>query len=119
MPADRKRGCVEKRLPGNRLLGRFHVRHDVFRRLLCAGGKAGQRQRRTHDFEEIAAAFVVDPLRRLPGKFAVQEILKAFDAKPARRDCASKPAPFACSSFARMDVKFKESLFSLIVLYRL
>ena len=38
--ADRKCRGVEKRLAGNQLFRRFHVRHDVFGRLLRAGRQA-------------------------------------------------------------------------------
>jgi len=76
---DRICSGIEEGLAGNRLFGRFHIRHDVFGRLLRAGGKSRQRERCAHDLQEIAAAFIVDPFRRLPGEFAVQEVLETFD----------------------------------------
>ena len=75
---DRKGRGIEQRLSGNRLLRRFHIWHEHFGRLLGAGGKPCQRERCAHDLEEIAAALVVDPLGRLTGKFAMQEVFEAL-----------------------------------------
>ena len=73
---ERKRGCEKQRPARDDILGLAHVRDDFLGRLLRAGGNAGERQRRAHQFQELAAPLRVVPLGRLLGKLAMEILAK-------------------------------------------
>src|SRR5262249_17762638 len=74
---DRPRG--EKRVAGEDLLGRGHVRRGGFVWLGGPGGQAGGGQRCAHELQEFPAPRLIGfPLRRESGKFAKEEVLKHF-----------------------------------------
>ena len=68
----RDRGREEQRPARNQVLRLPDVGNDLFGRLLRAGADAGQRQRRAHQLQELAAPLGIVPLRRLLGELAVQ-----------------------------------------------
>ena len=66
--------------PGNQLFRLPHVGHDVLGGLARAGGQAGQRQRRAHQLQKIAAAldavFILAPADGLARELALQQLLE-------------------------------------------
>jgi len=79
--ADGKSGGVEERFAGDQLFRRFHVRHHVLGGLFGAGTESGQGERRAHNLQEVAPAFVVEPFAGLTGEFSVEKILEAFGCR--------------------------------------
>ena len=61
----------EQRTARHQVLGLPHVGDDLFRRLLRAGADAGERERRAHQLQELAAALrdrsTATPARETPG----------------------------------------------------
>jgi len=55
--------CIAAEIDPKLLLGRFHIGHQVFRRLFGTGGKTGERERRAHDLHEATARYRINPLR--------------------------------------------------------
>ena len=70
--AEGNRGGEEQRLARHEVFGLPHIRNDLLGRLFRAGAHAGQRERRAHQLQELAAALRIVPLRGLFGKFTVQ-----------------------------------------------
>ena len=65
---DGNRRGEEQRLARNDRLGRLHVGHDRFGRLVSTAADAAQGQRRRHEPEKIAAAGLVEHFDRRVGK---------------------------------------------------
>jgi hypothetical protein len=86
-PGKRHGGREEQRTARNQVLGLLDVGDDLFGRLLRAGADPGERERRAHELQELAAPLRVVPLRRLLGKLAVQVFaeLSESDSSPRLR----------------------------------
>ena len=93
MPAERDGAREEQRTARDEVLGLPDVGDDLFRRLLRAGADAGERERRAHQLQELAAALRIVPLatpaRGTPGAGT----RGTAACRPARRGCASTGAP--------------------------
>ena len=74
--AVRHRGREKQRLAGNFFFGLADVRDDQFLRLHRARGDAGQRHRRAHQLQEVAAADRIEPLRGVARELAMQVVLE-------------------------------------------
>src|SRR5258706_5257908 len=67
---------VERRAPGNYVLGLAHVGNDGFERQAYASGHASQRHGRAHHFEEAAARDGIDPFGSAFRELAMQRFLE-------------------------------------------
>ena len=75
--AKRHRCRVILRLAQRQAIGLLHVRDNIFLRSEAAPGESGKRQRRRHQFHEIAPVYRVVPFgRRLAGKFPLEKCQK-------------------------------------------
>ena len=66
----------KQRLAQYHAVGLLHIRHDVRLLVRFATCESGECQRSGHQLQEIPAIDRVVPLRRLPWKFPVQQLLK-------------------------------------------
>ena len=86
--AERHGRRVEERLARDDLLRLPNVGNNPLVRLPGAGGDPGQGKRGAHQLEEAPASDRIQPLRRMRGKFAVQErfefrcLRQCFEAAP-------------------------------------
>ena len=112
---ERRGGGEEQRPAGNQVLRLPHVRHDVLGGLARAGGHAGQRQRRAHQLEEIAAAldgvFILAPADGLARELALQQVLEfgrggqVVQAAPVVAPASAfQPRPRALRTAARSSI---------------
>ena len=66
----------------NQAIRLLDVGNDILFRRATASGQTSQRQRGSHELQEIAAVHRIVPFRgRLAGKFAVEQVFKARIAR--------------------------------------